>query len=150
MHSWHVLWSCCSGSSYTACLAHLQRQLKRERAHLRWLEQHLPQSMQLSLSKERIAALAHRVPYSVSQTKKALHTQRFFLNHMSNCRCSVHHYNFCEDGSGVTIVFAGSVVGAEHAATVRARTKPTTTFFIVCPFISLRLNIALRKRAALS
>ena len=36
----------------------LQRQLKRERAHLRWLEQHLPQSMQLSLSKERIAALA--------------------------------------------------------------------------------------------
>mgnify|MGYP000332351011 CR=1 FL=1 len=36
----------------------LQRQLKRERAHLRWLEQHLPQSMQLSLSKERIAKLA--------------------------------------------------------------------------------------------
>ena len=36
----------------------LQRQLKRERAHLQWLEQHLPQSAQLSLSKERIAALA--------------------------------------------------------------------------------------------
>ena len=35
-----------------------QRQLKRERAHLQWLEQHLPQSTQLSLSKERIAALA--------------------------------------------------------------------------------------------
>ena len=57
-------------------------------------------------------------------------------------------YIFCEVGSGVTIVLAG-VVGAEHAATVRARTKPTTTFFIVCPFISLRLNNALRKRAAL-
>ena len=36
----------------------LQRQLKRELAHLQWLEQHLPQSSQLSLSKERIAALA--------------------------------------------------------------------------------------------
>ena len=36
----------------------LQQQLKRERAHLQWLEQHLPQSMQLSLSKERIAKLA--------------------------------------------------------------------------------------------
>ena len=58
-------------------------------------------------------------------------------------------YIFCEVGSGVTIVLAG-VVGAEHAATVRARTKPTTTFFIVCPFISVRLNTALRKRAALS
>jgi hypothetical protein len=45
-------------------------------------------------------------------------------------------YIFCEVGSGVTIVFAGSVVGAEHAATVRARTKPTTTFFMVYPFIA--------------
>ena len=36
----------------------LQRQLKRERAHQQWLEQHLPQSAQLSLSKERVAALA--------------------------------------------------------------------------------------------
>lgn len=36
----------------------LQRQLKRERAHLQWLEQHLPQSTQLSSSKERIAKLA--------------------------------------------------------------------------------------------
>ena len=35
-----------------------QRQLKRERAHLQWLEQHLPQSTQLSSSKERVAALA--------------------------------------------------------------------------------------------
>ena len=36
----------------------LHRKLKRERAHQQWLEQHLPQSAQLSLSKERIAVLA--------------------------------------------------------------------------------------------
>ena len=36
----------------------LQRQLERERAHLQSLEQHLPQSTQLSSSKERVAALA--------------------------------------------------------------------------------------------
>ena len=36
----------------------LQRQLKRERAHLQWLEQHLPQSTQLSSSNVRIADLA--------------------------------------------------------------------------------------------
>ena len=35
-----------------------QRQLKRERAHLQWLEQHLPQSKLLSLSNVRIAELA--------------------------------------------------------------------------------------------
>ena len=52
----------------------LERQLKRERAHLRWLEQHLPQSMQLSLSKERIAKLAAQSAIlSDSQQKKALH-----------------------------------------------------------------------------
>ena len=59
-------------------------------------------------------------------------------------------YIFCEVGSGVTIVPVDVGAGAEHAATVSARTKPTTTFFIVCPFISLRLNSALRKRAALN
>jgi len=32
----------------------LQQQLKRESAHRQWLEQHLPQSTQLSLSNERI------------------------------------------------------------------------------------------------
>ena len=67
------------------------------------------------------------------------------LSH-SSCEqqcCSVHHYNFCEVGSGVTIVFAGSVVGAEHAATVRASTKPTTTFFIVCPFIAEMIDVVL-------
>ena len=36
----------------------LQRQLKRERAHLQWLEQHVPQSTQLYVSRERVAALA--------------------------------------------------------------------------------------------
>ena len=36
----------------------LQRQLKRERAHLQWLEQNLPQSMQLSSSIVHIAKLA--------------------------------------------------------------------------------------------
>ena len=146
MHSWHVLWSCCSGSSYTTCTA---------AAVKAWTC--TPTVVRATLAAVCAVIFVQRAYRSTcttmchtqwSQTKKALHTQRFFLNHMSNCRCSVHHYIFCEVGSGVTIVFTGSVVGAEHAATVRARTKPTTTFFIVCPFISLRLNIALRKRAA--
>ena len=50
----------------------LQRQLKRERAHLQWLEQHLPQSAQLSLSKERVAVLAlQRAALSDSKQKSA-------------------------------------------------------------------------------
>jgi hypothetical protein len=57
-------------------------------------------------------------------------------------------YIFCEVGSGVTIVPAG-VCGAEHAASDNATSNPATTFVIICPFISLRLNIALCKRAAL-
>ena len=49
----------------------LQRQLKRERAHLHWLEQHLPQSTQLSSSKERVAALAAQSAiFSASKQKK--------------------------------------------------------------------------------
>ena len=36
----------------------LQRQLKRERAYLQWLKQHLPHSTQLSSSKKRVAKLA--------------------------------------------------------------------------------------------
>ena len=61
----------------------------------------------------------------------------------------VYRYNFCDVGSGVTIVFAGSVVGAEHAATVSANTKLATTFFIVCPFIAEMIECCtLRKRAA--
>jgi len=45
-------------------------------------------------------------------------------------------YIFCEVGSGVTIVPVDVGAGAEHAASVSARTKPTTTFFMVFPFIS--------------
>jgi hypothetical protein len=39
---------------------------------------------------------------------------------------------------------------AEHAASDNATSNPATTFVIVCPFISLRLNTVSRKRAALS
>jgi len=46
-------------------------------------------------------------------------------------------------------VDVGVGAGVEHAATVSARTKPTTTFFTVYPCISERLNSALRRRAAL-
>ena len=113
-----------------------QRQLKRERAHLQWLEQHLPWSTQLSLSKERTAVLAAQCAVPSDSKQKSAATATLFPNLYEQQCCSVHHYNFCEVGSGVTIVFAGSVVGAEHAATVRASTKPTTTFFIVCPFIA--------------
>jgi hypothetical protein len=89
------------------------------------------------------------IAYSSSQQEKALQVQRFLIDQVSTQSCSVYHYNFCEIGSGVTIVLAGSVVGAEHAATVRARTKPTTTFFILCPFITEMIECsALRKRAA--
>ena len=35
-----------------------QRQLKRERAHLQWLEQHLPHTAQLAQCKARICTLA--------------------------------------------------------------------------------------------
>ena len=34
-----------------------QRQLKRERAHLQWLEQHLPQSAQLAQCRARVRTL---------------------------------------------------------------------------------------------
>ena len=36
----------------------VQRQLKRERAHLQWLELHLPQSVQLARCQQHIAELA--------------------------------------------------------------------------------------------
>ena len=66
----------------------LQRKLKRERAHLQWLEQHLPQSMQLSLSKERIAKLAAQSAIlSDSKQKKALHQQRSSTMHPCAYRC---------------------------------------------------------------
>jgi hypothetical protein len=47
--------------------------------------------------------------------------------------CSIH-YSFCDVGSGTTIVSTGSVVGAEHAATVSVKTTAVTTFFILNPF----------------
>ena len=56
----------------------LQRQLKRERAHLKWLEQHLPQSAQLSLSKERIAVLAAQsAALSEAKQKKRCNSNAF-------------------------------------------------------------------------
>ena len=114
----------------------LQRQLKREHTHLKWLEEHLPHSQQLAQCEVRIVTLAAECAVLSDAEQKSAATAT--LSH-SSCKqqcCSVHHYNFCEVGSGVTIVSTGSVVGAEHAATVRASTKPTTTFFIVCPFIA--------------
>jgi hypothetical protein len=66
----------------------LQRQLKCERAHLQWLEQHLPQSAQLSLSKGLIAALALQcVTLSAAKQKKALHQQRSSTMHPCAYRC---------------------------------------------------------------
>ena len=66
----------------------LQRQLKRERAHLHWLEQHLPQSTQLSSSKERVAALALQCAAPVIRNKKkALHRQRSSMMHPCAYKC---------------------------------------------------------------
>ena len=48
----------------------LQRHLKRERAHQQWLEQHLPQSTQLSLSKERVAKLAAQSAILIDSKQK--------------------------------------------------------------------------------
>ena len=36
----------------------LQRQLRRERTHLQWLEQHLPQSVELARCQQHIAEMA--------------------------------------------------------------------------------------------
>ena len=56
----------------------LQRQLQRERVHLQWLVQHLPQSTQLSLSKERIAVLALQcAALSASKQKKRRNSNAF-------------------------------------------------------------------------
>ena len=73
-------------------------------------------------------------PALTFQKQKSAADATLFVNCISNYLCSIHHYNFCEVGSGATIVLAGSVVGAEHAATVSASTKPITTFFIIYPF----------------
>ena len=76
--------------------------------------------------------------------KKALLLQRFFV-YVNKLDCSFRNYNFCEVGSGVTIVSTGSVVGAEHAATVKASTIPTTTFLIIYPFTNITASYALIK-----
>ena len=62
------------------------RQLKRECAHLQWLEQHLPHIAQLAQCTQRTRTLvAQCAAAEGTKQKKALHTQRFFLTHMSNC-----------------------------------------------------------------
>ena len=65
----------------------LQRQLKRERAHQQWLEQHLPQSAQLSLSKERVAALAAQSAILSDSKQKTLHQQRSSTMHPCAYKC---------------------------------------------------------------
>ena len=62
----------------------LQQQLKRERAHLQWLEQHLPQSTQLSLSKERIAALALQCA-ALSDSKQKSAAPATLINYAPLC-----------------------------------------------------------------
>ena len=88
-----------------------------------------------------MAPSTKRLDYKIC-IKKALLLLRFFWVYTSNLDYSYHHYNFCEVGSGVTIVSTGSGVGAEHAATVNASTKPTTTFFILYPFINIASSYA--------
>lgn len=68
----------------------LQRQLKRERAHLQWLEQHLPQSTQLSLSEERIAELALQCA-ALSEVK-----QKKRCNSNAHQLCTLVHINISE------------------------------------------------------
>jgi hypothetical protein len=64
----------------------VQRQLKRERAHLQWLEQHLPHTTQLAQCRQRIRTLvAQCAAAECTKQKKRCHTQRFFLTHTSNC-----------------------------------------------------------------
>ena len=68
----------------------LQRQLKRERAHLQWLEQHLPQSTQLSSSNVRIAELAlHFAALRDSEQKKRCNSNAHQL-------CTHVHINVSE------------------------------------------------------
>ena len=56
----------------------LQRQLKRERAHLQWLEQHLPDSQQLAQCTARILTLAAQCTVlSYAKQKKRCHGNAF-------------------------------------------------------------------------
>jgi len=67
-----------------------QRTLQRECAHLRWLEQHLPQSAQLARCRQRIAALALQCAVlSASKQKSAAHATLFPNLYEQLCR-SVH------------------------------------------------------------
>lgn len=95
----------------------------------------------------RALALLRTATLDIKEKSAALAT--LFHNLCEQLSLLHSPYNFCEVGSGVTIVSVDVGAGAEHAATVSARTKPTTTFFIAYPFISKRFNSALRKRAAL-
>ena len=59
----------------------LQQQLKRERAHLQWLEQHLPQSAQLARCRARIRTLA--VQCAVAELTKQKSAAGATLSHSS-------------------------------------------------------------------
>ena len=66
------------------------RQLKREHAHLQWLEQHMPHTAQLARCRKRIRTrVAQCAAVEGAKQKKALPQQRFFLTRTSNC---VAHY----------------------------------------------------------
>jgi len=58
----------------------LQKQLRRERAHSQWLERHLPQSTQLSLSNLRIAELAAQNAALSASKQKSAATATLFPN----------------------------------------------------------------------
>ena len=92
-----------------------------------------------------MAPSTKRLDCKICVKKSAAVAALFLWVHMSNLDYSFHHYNFCEVGSGVTIVSTGSGVGAEHAATVNASTKPTTIFFILYPFTDVFSAYALIK-----
>jgi hypothetical protein len=68
----------------------LQRQLKRERAHQQWLEQHLPQSTQLARCRARIRTLAAQCAAAEATKQKSAATATLFPNSYEQLCCSVH------------------------------------------------------------
>ena len=67
-----------------------QRALQRECAHLRWLEQHLPQSAQLARCRQRIRTLtAQCAAVELAKQKSAAHATLFPSLYEQLC-CSVH------------------------------------------------------------
>jgi len=56
----------------------LQRQLKRECAHLQWLEQHLPQSAQLAQCRQRIRTLVAQCAATEGTKQKKRCTRNAF------------------------------------------------------------------------